>query len=96
MKEEATNHEKEIIDALQSLKDVPERQQAQVERGRAAFLAEAKQIADQSAAQPVSIPLCQRLINSFTQPKPQMRLSTFTVSIILVSVLHHLTNGLPD
>lgn len=83
MKDEFINQEKEIIDALQAIKDVPERQQAQVERGRAAFLAEAKEISQQ----PVSISLFQRLINSFTQPKPQMRLSTLTVSIILVSAL---------
>ena len=83
MKDEFKNQEKEIIDALQAIKDVPERQQAQVERGRAAFLAEAKEISQQ----PVSISLFQRLINSFTQPKPQMRLSTLTVSIILVSAL---------
>ena len=83
MNEQYTNQEKETIDALQSLNAIPEREQAQIERGKAAFLAEAKRIQNQ----PVSISPFRRLIYSLTQPQPKLRLSTLTISIIFTAML---------
>jgi hypothetical protein len=83
MNDQYSSEEKETIEALQSIQDVPERPQAQIERGKAAFLAEAEAI----SSQPVSISPFQRLINSMTQPKPQLRLSTLTIAIIFAAVL---------
>lgn len=83
MKEEFSNQEKETIEALQNLQEVPERPQEQIERGKAAFLTQAKQISNQ----PVSISPLQRLINSFRQPRTNMRLSTLTIAIIFAAAL---------
>lgn len=83
MKEEFSNQERETIEALQNLQEVPERPQEQIERGKAAFLTQAKQISNQ----PVSISPLQRLINSFRQPRTNMRFSTLTIAIIFAATL---------
>lgn len=83
MKEQYTKKDQETIEALEGLKNVPERPQEQIARGKAAFLAEAKRIQNQ----PVSISPFQRLINSLTQPQPKLRLSTLTISIFFALVL---------
>jgi len=83
MNDQYTPEEKETIEALQPIQDVPERAPEQFERGKAAFLTEAKQISNQ----PVSISPFQRLINRLTQPQPKLRLSTLTIAIIFTAAL---------
>ena len=79
MNDKQTNRDKDTIEILQVLKETPPRDPDQAARGRKAFLAQAEQI----SAQPVSIPLFQRLIDSFTKPRIQMRFSTLTIGLIL-------------
>ena len=79
MSEKEKTQEQETIHILQTLKETPPRDPEQAAQGRQAFLAQAQEISNQ----PVSIPLFQRLISVFNQPRPQLRFSTLTIGLIL-------------
>ena len=79
MSEKEQTQEQETIELLQTLKETPPRDPEKAAQGRQAFLSQAQELSNQ----PVSIPLFQRLISIFTQPKPQLRFSTLTIGLIL-------------
>ena len=83
MNDKELRQEQKTIASLQALKDTPPRDPQQAAQGRRAFLAQAQKISEPS----VSIPLFQRLINVFSPPKIQLRLSTLTMGIILSFLL---------
>lgn len=83
MNDEELTQEHKTIQALQTLKETPPRDADQAALGRQAFLAQAQQISKQT----VSISPFQRLINVFSQPKPQLRFSTLTIAIFLSVLL---------
>ena len=83
MAEKDKTQEQETIQLLQTLKETPPRDPEQAAQGRQAFLAQAQEISNQ----PVSIPLFQRLISVFNQPRPQLRFSTLTIGLILAALL---------
>lgn len=79
----------DLIQALNEIKTVPDRDPAVVRENRAAFLREAAELAEQ----PVSNSVFTRLMNSFRLRQPQRRLSTLTIGILLGVMMLTFSSG---
>ncbi|MEJ2759342.1 MAG: DUF5667 domain-containing protein, partial [Anaerolineales bacterium] len=78
-----------LIQALEELQEVPDRDPAVVQQNRAAFLQQAEELSQQT----VSVSPFMRLIGRFTNGQPRLQFSTLTIGIILGILMLTFSSG---